>query len=48
MLATNVNFENTGDQTKQIYGPTPGQFTTSEMNTHIVNLKKKNYVFMVL
>lgn len=38
-MATDVNFENNGGQTKQICGPTIGQFTTFEMNRHIKNVK---------
>lgn len=49
MLASNVNFENTRDQTKQVCGPTLGQFTTFEMNRHIAKIKKTNiYQFMSL
>lgn len=41
MLTANTNFENSGGQTKQVYGPIPHQFTTFQMNRHY---KSKNKI----
>lgn len=45
MLEINAHFENTGGQIKQICGPKFGQFTTFEINRHIVS--KKGWQFMI-